>query len=68
MNHALQLSTTVLRQLWNGAYPYLVIGRIALLVLASLAFLHFDRKLKKLSYLRPRRSSETSEVSPESCY
>jgi hypothetical protein len=33
---------------WNLAKPYLIIGRIAVLVLGSLAYLHFVESFRKL--------------------
>lgn len=35
--------------LWNIAKPYLIIGRITVLVLSSLAYLHFVESFRKLS-------------------
>ncbi|HEY9607561.1 MAG TPA: hypothetical protein V6C85_38605 [Allocoleopsis sp.] len=50
---------------WNLAKPYVIIGRIAILVLGSLAYLHFVESLRK----RPKapRAVETTDAKfPES--
>jgi hypothetical protein len=38
------------RQFWNITRPYLIIGKIILLVLASLTFLYLEHLIKSFSH------------------
>lgn len=49
--------------LWNLAKPYLIIGRIAVLVLSSLAYLHFVESFRKLPKTSKTVDATGAEVS-----